>query len=381
MLSRPRRPLFALLLSAAVLVSITIASSASRARGQEASPRAADAIGDRGDIVNLPAPLKNRIIELAGRHRTTDPMRAFAEADSPSQLFGYYLLDSIHFQKNVFNSINSLNSGMAPTAANCANHGDPTIGSVRLVVEPKPGLPTDPDDPEAFIDIFTDISGLFVINNEIGLVRRLDDPRPRACRTSPRRGRTGTPSSATMTSADADAIAAMGSRNNVPGRLFTVDGKPAHLPRADDHFPDKSDERRSGPAQHGRLQLRCSSPTPLVLGVQPVHQLGLPALRAAVHRRVPRRVLDRAAVALLTSVVPGSGPAADRSRPDPGRPAATIRGSTATARTIRAIPIAARRASSDDADCPQPPNEDHAERGCRLHSERPRERNPPATST
>jgi hypothetical protein len=55
---------------------------------------------------------------------------------------------------------------MAPTAANCANHGDPTIGSVRLVVEPKPGLPTNPDNPEAFIDIFTDISSLFVINNE-----------------------------------------------------------------------------------------------------------------------------------------------------------------------------------------------------------------------
>ncbi len=35
-----------------------------------------------------------------------------------------------------------------------------------MVVESKPGLPTDPDDPRAFIDMFTDISGLFVINNE-----------------------------------------------------------------------------------------------------------------------------------------------------------------------------------------------------------------------
>jgi len=42
------------------------------------------------------------------------------------------------------------------------------LGAVRLVVEPKPGLPTDPKDPRAFIDIFTDISGLFVINNESG---------------------------------------------------------------------------------------------------------------------------------------------------------------------------------------------------------------------
>ena len=43
-----------------------------------------------------------------------------------------------------------------------------TIGAVRLVVEPKPGLPTDPNDVRAFIDIFTDLSGLFVINNESG---------------------------------------------------------------------------------------------------------------------------------------------------------------------------------------------------------------------
>jgi hypothetical protein len=42
------------------------------------------------------------------------------------------------------------------------------VGAVRITLEPKPGLPTDPDDPRAFIDMFTDISGLFVINNESG---------------------------------------------------------------------------------------------------------------------------------------------------------------------------------------------------------------------
>ena len=36
------------------------------------------------------------------------------------------------------------------------------------MLEPKPGLPTDPNDVDAFIDIFTDMSGLFVINNESG---------------------------------------------------------------------------------------------------------------------------------------------------------------------------------------------------------------------
>jgi len=42
----------------------------------------------------------------------------------------------------------------------------PTIGAVRLRTEPKPGLPTDPHNPRAFIDCIYDISGLFVIHNE-----------------------------------------------------------------------------------------------------------------------------------------------------------------------------------------------------------------------
>src|SRR5207247_4200674 len=37
-----------------------------------------------------------------------------------------------------------------------------------VVLEPKPGKPTDPNDVRATIDVFTDISGLFVINNESG---------------------------------------------------------------------------------------------------------------------------------------------------------------------------------------------------------------------
>jgi hypothetical protein len=69
---------------------------------------------------------------------------------------------------NVFTTtIPGINDGVAPTATG-ANHDTPTLGSVRLVLEPKPGLPTDPNDPGSFIDIFTDISPLFVINNESG---------------------------------------------------------------------------------------------------------------------------------------------------------------------------------------------------------------------
>lgn len=43
---------------------------------------------------------------------------------------------------------------------------------------------------------------------------------------------------ATMTAADAAAPKTMGIGNNVPGNILTVDGNAAHLPSAQDHFPD-----------------------------------------------------------------------------------------------------------------------------------------------
>jgi hypothetical protein len=123
---------------------------------------------ERGDIVNLPEPLKQRLITLANRPHTYQPLTVFAEAPMPSQLFGYYLLDTTRFEPNVFTAtLPGLNDGTLPTATG-ANHDLPTLAAVRLVLEPKPGLPTDPSDPGAFIDIFTDIAGLFVINKESG---------------------------------------------------------------------------------------------------------------------------------------------------------------------------------------------------------------------
>jgi hypothetical protein len=158
-------------------------------------------------------------------------MIAFAEADDPSQLFQYYLLDTTEFQPNVFTAaIPGINDDAMQTGANSANGGLPTIGAVRLVLEPKEGLPTNPDDPGAFIDMFTDISGLFVINNEAGwyegwMIRDLTVPEVGV-------------GFGTMTQADADALAAMGTGNNVPGNIFTVDGNAVRFPRADDVFPD-----------------------------------------------------------------------------------------------------------------------------------------------
>jgi hypothetical protein len=179
----------------------------------------------RGDIKFLPTPLQDRLVELARRPHSYLPLTVFGEADGPSQLFGYYMIDTTAIPPNVFTSIipGINDNGVIPTGANFANGGLPTVGAVRMTLEPKPGLPTDPDDPRAFIDIFTDISGLFVINNESGwyegwLLWDLRVPRV----AEPLAG--GRAAFGTMTPADAAALAARGTGNNVPGNFFTLDG-------------------------------------------------------------------------------------------------------------------------------------------------------------
>src|SRR6266478_3363252 len=118
------------------------------------NPRAAldmETVANRGDIRKLPAPLKERLVQLADRPHSVLPVQAFAEADQPSQLFQYYLLDTTGFEPNVFTtSIPGVNDTvqLSVTGANC---GLPTIGTVRVVLEPKPGLPTDPNNPRAFM--------------------------------------------------------------------------------------------------------------------------------------------------------------------------------------------------------------------------------------
>ena len=56
----------------------------------------------RGDVRNLPRRLRERLERLAERPHTYLPMQAFAEADKPSQLFQYYLLDTTGFEANPF---------------------------------------------------------------------------------------------------------------------------------------------------------------------------------------------------------------------------------------------------------------------------------------
>src|SRR5207245_2695333 len=79
----------------------------------------------------------------------------------------------------------------------------------------------------------------FVINNESGwyegwMIHDLTVPNI----APPRSDGTGAATFGTITAADAAALQAMGTGNNVPGNVFTMDGLQVHLPSAADHFPD-----------------------------------------------------------------------------------------------------------------------------------------------
>src|SRR5690242_2603089 len=230
----------ALAVGAVVAALGTAAGTSTAALTSAASASASQSCGFtcRGDISHLPAPLKNRLMLLNGRPHTFEPMQVFAEASKPSRLFQYYLIDTKNFQPNVFTTtIKGINDGTAPTATG-PNGNRPTLGAVRVVLEPKPGLPRDPNNPGAFIDMFTDISGLFVINNESGwyegwmihdvTVPKVALPRP-----------DGHATFGTITAADAKKLAAKGTHHNKPGNIFTVDGNKPHFPSASDHWPNR----------------------------------------------------------------------------------------------------------------------------------------------
>jgi hypothetical protein len=199
---------------------------------------------NRGDIAPLAThatqALQDRLILIDCSPHSVTPLQVFAEADGKSLLFQYYLLDSTGFQPSVLTTkIPGLNNDPSTMRTSWgANCNLPTIGSVRLALEPKPDLPRDPDDPRAFIDIFTDIRGLFVINNESGWYEgwMIYDLRVAPVAALDANGHSPV---GTITAEDAKRLAKMGSGNNSrAGNFFTVDGNPAHFPRPSDHFPD-----------------------------------------------------------------------------------------------------------------------------------------------
>jgi hypothetical protein len=178
---------------------------------------------------------------LADRPHTYLPLQVFNEADpktqGASQLFQYYLLDTTGFEPNVFTTLIPGVNDQVQLTVTGANCGLETIGTVRVVLEPKIGLPTDPNNPRAFNDVFTDISPLFVINNESGwyegwMIHDIAVPAVAAPR------RDGHAQFGTLTQRDAAILQRMGTGNNVAGNIFTVDGQKPHFPSASDHFPD-----------------------------------------------------------------------------------------------------------------------------------------------
>src|SRR5437773_10704874 len=130
-------------------------------------------VANRRDIQNLPAALRDRLVQLAGRPHSVLPLQVFSEADPPSQLFQYYLLDTTGFEPNVFTTLIPGVNDQVELSVTGGNCGQPTIGTVRHVLEPKPRLPTDPNHPHAYLDVSTDINPLFVINSETGCDQRL----------------------------------------------------------------------------------------------------------------------------------------------------------------------------------------------------------------
>ncbi len=268
----------------------------------------------RGDIVNLPQPLQERLLRLADRPHTYLPLQVFAEAEGASRLFQYYLLDTTGFEANVFTALIPGVNDHAQLTVTGGNCGLPTIGVVRVVLEPKPGLPTDPNDPRAFIDVFTDISGLFVINNESGwyegwMIHDLVVPEV----APPRKG--GHAQFGKITAADAALLKKMGTGNNVPGNIFTLDGKAPHFPGPFDHFPDAQTNvvplQESMGAYNSLQQSDAHSYWEFnYLGTNWIHPLYELPFTGGFPDKIgqPPDAFQDGEIGKLSSLVPGSGP-------------------------------------------------------------------------
>jgi hypothetical protein len=270
-------------------------------------------VKNRGDIRHLPNPLQDVLVRMADRPHTYPPMQAYAEADQPSQLFQYYLLDTSGFESNPFTAKIAGANDKAMLTATGSNCGLPTIGAVRVVVEPKPDLPTDPNNVHAFIDVFTDLDGLFVINNESGwyegwMIHDLKVPTVAPPRSD------GLAQFGAITNADAVMLLTMGSGNNRPGNTFTMDGNAVRLPNASDHFPDK--QTNVVPIQLSMGAFNCLQQTDChgywefnytTNWIHPLYELpytgGLPG------------TFEAGQVGALSSLIPGSGPSGVKNDP------------------------------------------------------------------
>jgi hypothetical protein len=243
-----------------------------------ASGRApADDFGNRGDIANLPGPLKNRLVELNGRPHSFSPLTVFSEAPDPSLLFGYYP----RYDRPIVFIFTTRHSGINDNAV-------PTAGALTAVADDRRRAPrgrAEPDLPKirdrgAFSrHIHRRVA--FVINaNRAGEGWMIATQGAAVCK---KLRATARACFGGLTRADADAIAPRDRRPPQRPAGFSTDGNGAALPSAETSSR-QAVQPRPDPAQHGAWTL-CSRPTRTLLGVQPVHELGVPELRARQHRR------------------------------------------------------------------------------------------------
>jgi hypothetical protein len=272
-----------------------------------------ETVEHRGDVRHLPEPLKERLEALAERPHSAVPIQAYAEADQPSQLFQYYLLDTKGFEPNPFTHLFQGVNDQVQLTATGFDCGLSTIGAVRLVVEPKPDLPTDPNDVRAFIDVFTDLSGLFVINNESGWYEgwMIHDLRvaPVGAATA-----TGKPEFGFITQQDADALKAMGTGHDVSGQYFTMDGRDVRLPSDSDRFPSRQTNvvpiQLSMGAYNCLQQSDCHAYWEFNYTTNWIH----PAYELPFTGGIPG-TFEAGNIGALSSLVPGSGPSGVKNSP------------------------------------------------------------------
>lgn len=308
--------------SSVVAVTCISTLAAGKAHAEQPPPpchpnpnAAADAalVRHRGDVKSLPDQLQDRLERMASRPHTYLPLQVFAEADKPSQLFQYYLLDTTGFEPNPFTArLRGINdkAQLTATGGNC---GLPTIGSVRLALEPKPGLPTDPSDIRAFIDVFSDLSNLFVINNESGwyegwMIHDVRVPQVAAPKSDQH------PQFGTITAADARVLYAMGAHNNVPGNIFTLDGDAPHFPSPNDRWPHRQTNvlpiQLSMGAMNCLQQADCHGYWEFNYQTNWIH----PQYELPFTGGIPG-TLEAGKIGELSSLIPGSGPAGINNSP------------------------------------------------------------------
>jgi hypothetical protein len=122
--------------------------------------------------------------------------------------------------------------------------------------------------------------------------------------------------------ADAVLLKRMGSGNNVPGAIFTVDGRAAHFPNASDHFPNLQSNTVpiyvSMGAYNCLQQMDCHAYWEFnYLGtnwVHPLYELPFTGGFPGNFGQAPDAFED-GEIGKLQSIVPGSGPAGEENSP------------------------------------------------------------------